>query len=719
MASFRLAAWFAWVMAAGTAMRQDVDIAQHAFADVFESLLARGSPLSPMAEGEIYTADKYMYDPRPGRDFESKTIIEMLETAAASNPKELAFRTPHMDELGNLVKKSWGTTSHKYEKYTWQQFRDRVMDAAASFVAMGLKPMDAVNIRGINSPEWLISFYGCIAAGGLPVGLYPTDSPEALEFKAKDSGAVFVVVAKASDLAIYSKFVDKVPSVKAVVLWNGRFVPEALPPQVVEAINTTERPLLSWAAFLEQGQCPSGACAREEIAERVKERVGGIKPGQAATVVYTSGTTGNPKGVMLSHDAVTWAVKQTSTILENPPKGGQHRILSYLPLNHVAGQMLDIIYPTFFTQSKKQYVTTMFPAMCYIKKVCNKEQLVDAKPTIFLGVPEVWDGLRLKIELATGSGLKKWLKNNLPSVVLGSIGLQKVQYALTGAGPITKDTLWFFNAMGINILNIYAQSESTALGTAWTPTFFSAYNLTEKFGSIGKALGNELKLDEETGEILLRGRNVMMGYMNRMDKTASAITEDGWLRTGDKGRVDEDGFVFLVGRIKEIMKSFGGEMIAPVAVEEGIKKACNADGLIVKQAIVQGDGYYYLSVFLTVVERAEEGVPTGDLTGAAKTVDPNATTVAEAQKSTAWAERLKACIGDYNKVAAKSPEKVLRFGILPEDITAEHSPDLMTPTFKIKREGVTARYQDILKACGGAPEDGPPGSLGGVKPCGA
>merc|ERR1719356_1849925 len=192
-------------------------------------------------------------------------------------------------------------------------------------------------------------------------------------------------------------------------------------------------------------------------------------------------------------------------------------------------------------------------------------------------------------------------------------------YAITGAGPITHDTLSFFHDMGINILNVYAQSEGAALGTAWKPSDFESYNVTEKFGSSGKALGNDLKLDED-GQILLKGRNVMLGYMNRADKTAETITADGWLKTGDKGSIDKDGFVFLVGRIKEIMKSHGGEMIAPVAVEEGIKKACNRNGLIVKQAVVQGDGAYYLSVVLTLVEEAEDGIPTGVLAGAAKLV---------------------------------------------------------------------------------------------------
>jgi len=680
--------------------------------DIFDAAVAAGAPLKPM-EGH-YTVSKLEYDPRPGRDFESQTIIQMLENAAAQHPDKIALRAPHQDENGDLVKKgasymfNKGAKTHKYTKYTWKQYRDLVMSAAAAFVSMGLQPMDAVNIRGVNSAEWMIAFLGSIAAGGLPVGLYPTDSDDILRFKAEDSGAAFIVVGKAGDLEIYSKFLDEVPSVKGVILWDGKGVPETIPAEVSDKISKEDRPLLRWADFLSKGH------GMEEVEERIAQ----LKPGQASTVVYTSGTTGNPKGVMLSHDSVTWVAGQTAAILTEQPKKGEHRIVSYLPLNHVAGQMLDILFPLYTTQFSETYATIFFPAMCYLKKRCIPEQLKDAKPTIFLGVPEVWDGLRLKIELATSSGVKLWLRKKHPNVILKGVGLHKVMYAITGAGPITKDTLWFFREMGINILNIYALSESGALGTAWGLKDFDNYNLDEKFGSIGKALGNELKIDEDTSEILLKGRNVMLGYMNRLDKTTEAITEDGWLKTGDKGRKDEDGFVFLVGRLKEIMKSHGGEMIAPVTVEEGIKKACNSDGLIVKQAIAQGDGYYYLSVVLTLVEDAADGIPTGDLAGAAKGVDPSAQTVAAARGSLVWADRLAKCIEKYNTEAKKAPEKVWRYAILPRDITAESSPDLMTPTFKIKREGVAAEYKDLIASCGGSPEQGKPKSVPPVRACG-
>jgi len=677
-----------------------------------------------------YTASKFEFDPRPGRDFASRTIIELLEEAATAHPDKVAFYKPHQDRDGDLVVGGddfvhrathgvlgpLGAVKHSYGRYTWKKYRDLVMDAAAAFISMGLQPMDAVNIRGVNSPEWLIAFLGCIAAGGLPVGLYPTDSPDTLEFKAKDSGAAFVVVAKADDLHIYSKFIDNLPSVKAVILWDGKFLPESLPLPLVKKLHTPGRPLLLWEDFVARGRGRTAVYFRALVHERVAD----TKPGQAAAVVYTSGTTGKPKGVMLSHDSMTWVAELVQDhLLKKAPPRGEHRIMSYLPLNHVAGLMLDVMFPLVATLRKGLSVSTFFPATCYLKKRCIPEQLRDASPTLFLGVPEVWDGMRLKIEHATRSGYKKWLKEMNAGMILGKLGLGDVMYALTGAGPITKDTLSYFHDMGINIVNIFGQSESAALGALWQPDDFDKYNVSEKFGSIGRSFGNSLKFDTKTNEIMLKGRNIMLGYMNQIDKTREAITEDGWLKTGDKGEADGDGFVSLVGRLREIMKTAGGEMVAPVPVEEGVKRACNAKGQVVKQVVVVGDGAYYLSALLTLVESATDGLPTGELLGAAQSVDPAATTVGAARRSTVWADTLSKCISEYNARAAKGPERVWRYAVLPADITAESAPDLMTPTFKIKRDGLSKMYTELVKTCGGLAEDGPPGPMGGVKACGA
>jgi len=294
-------------------------------------------------------------------------------------------------------------------------------------------------------------------------------------------------------------------------------------------------------------------------------------------------------------------------------------------------------------------------------------------------------------------------------VILNKLGLGSVTVAVSGAGPITKDTLAFFNGMGINILNVFGQSESSAVGTAWFNSDFAQFNFKEKFGSIGRAMGNEVKIagpdSEGRGEILLRGRNVMMGYLNNAPKTRGAFDSDGWLLTGDQGKIDEDGFVYLTGRLKEIMKDMGGEMILPVQVEEGIKKACNKPlKTIMNEVIVVGDGEYFISALITLMEDKPANMPSGNLVGYAKQVDSSAQTVAEAQKSDVWAKELATCIGEYNKVAAKSQERVYRYHILPKDITPEDAPDMMTPTLKIKRTGVTAGYEDAISGCGGAKE---------------
>jgi long-chain-fatty-acid--CoA ligase ACSBG len=706
--------------------------------------------LTPMEGG--FTACKYEYDPLTRYTVNEGEnpikILDLLERAAKLNGDKIALRQPWMDEEGNLVKKKWHETGHhyKYTKRTWSEFHNDVKTAAAAFVAMGLEPMDAVNIRGVNSPEWLIAFLGAIAAGGLPVGLYPTDSEEAVKFKAVDSGASFIVVGKARDLGLYSKFLndDEFSGVKAVIMWDiNKDHPEHIESAIVTALNTSHRPLLKWEQFMAkggpdlasagfQGAYDEGFDRYHELKKRydeVKKRYEAIVPGQAASVVYTSGTTGNPKGVMLTHDSITWAAGQIAkALLTTKPKDGQMRIMSYLPLNHVAGQMLDIISPIFLTaQHEGEYTTVFFPAMCYLKKRCSIETLSDTNPTLFLGVPLVWEGLKQKLETKTSGGLAGTLAgfDFGKGLIKGKVGLNNVMYAISGAGAITKPTLNFFHEWGLDILNMYAQSESSALGTSWSNEDYANFNFTQKAGSIGRAVGNELKIEnpdaDGRGEILLKGRNVMLGYLNRPDKTAETITEDGWLKTGDLGQIDKDGFVFLTGRLKEIMKDRGGEMIAPNAVEEGITKFCNKPGkTIIKQAIVVGDGEKYLSVLLTLTEYVADGVPSGKLVGAAKEVDESATTVEAARASAKWQEELSGCIAEYNtdkkEGAAKRPEQVWRFFILPREITAENDPDLMTPTFKIKRTGVNDGFAEEISTCFGE-EDINKGE--GVKPCGA
>eukprot|EP00928_Gymnodinium_smaydae_P051205 TRINITY_DN3473_c0_g1_i2.p1 TRINITY_DN3473_c0_g1~~TRINITY_DN3473_c0_g1_i2.p1 ORF type:complete len:780 (+),score=190.48 TRINITY_DN3473_c0_g1_i2:58-2397(+) len=723
--------------------------------------------LTPMTG--MFTANKMEYDPleryangSPITD--AVRVLDLLKDAVEKKGDKLALMQPKETETGDLIEakkgkaadavadgKKVGKHKYLYKTWTWKEYYDDVMRAAKAFLAMGLQPMDAVNIRGVNSPEWLITFMGCIAAGGLPVGLYPTDSDDILKFKAEDSGAKFIVVGKSKDLSIYSEFLDELTSVKAVVLWDvNPSYPDKVDDALVERLKSNDRLFLRWGEFLEKA-------AFESANEALKEAIDVQVPGQAGTVVYTSGTTGNPKGVMLSQDAVTWTCKTVcDNIMDKDylPRNGHMRILSYLPLNHVAGQMLDIFAPVHLGTIPKVHATLYFPAKCYFSQKCHLEQISDAQPTLFLGVPLVWENMKAKLEenllkikeqknkfvtspfkkitgVVPGFARKPFralkgriqtlepakLKNTrstaIPKLMLKKIGLGKVAFAISGAGPITANTLEFYYNLDLRILNAFGQSESSALGTAWSNKDFITFNVSEKLGSIGKALGNKLGFragdddDDESpdpdpakkeGEIMLWGRNVMLGYMNDEEKTRETITETGWLKTGDRAKMDQDGFLFLTGRSKDLMKDIGGEMIAPAAVEEGVQAAC---GQIVKDVIVFGHGKYYLSALLTLPEVLDAGMPTGELLGAAKKVDANAKTVADAKGSLKWEEALESCIKEYNGVAAKGPQKVWRYEILPEDITPEKSPDLMTPTFKIKRDGVAEKYAELIDSCGG------------------
>jgi len=674
---------------------QDVSM----LAGSFNQVHGYGFPMIPM-EGR-FTESKFEYDPRPGAEFSSTTLIDLLEAAARAHPNDAAFQKPRQDGAGDLAGGRNRFFSLRrgrpYTKYTWKEYRDLVMVAASAYIARGLKPMDTVNIRGINSPEWLIAFLGCIAAGGLPVGIYPTDTPETLEFKARESAASFIVVGSAEDAKIYQQFVGRVPTLKAMITWDTEAPRDALPGPFLEGPNRPR--FLSWSEFV-----------AENYGDGVRyERIKSIKPGQAAAVVYTSGATGQPKGAMLSHDALTWAASVIdSSLLKNTPLGGRHRIFSHTPLSHVAGLVYDVVWPLYATQLGGTRVTAFFPARCYAEKRCVPRQLTDARPTVFVGTPEVWEGLRVRMDPARRAGVF-----NKSSSARG-LGLDKVKAAVNVGGPILKGTHWFFHRAGIKILDVFGQSESAALGTAWTPEDFARCNLTETFGSIGKPVGNEFQISAGGGEIMLRGRNVMLGYLNALDETRSSFAEDGWLRTGVVAESESrGGFVFPLGRASELMRSAMSEEVRPAVVEQGIREACNGDGNIVKEVVVFGDGAYYLSALLTLYEDVKGGIPTGELIGAAASVD-TAKTVAEAQVSNMWSFHLGRCISRYNdENSTDSSAKVWRFAVVP-GITPESAPDLMAPLHQVKRRGVARKYADLLRICGG---DAPLRPMAGPSPC--
>ncbi|KFQ30797.1 Long-chain-fatty-acid--CoA ligase ACSBG2, partial [Merops nubicus] len=417
---------------------------------------------------------------------------------------------------------------------------------------LGLERFHGVCILGFNSAEWFIADIGAILAGGFAVGIYTTNSPEACRYVAENCSANVVVVENHKQLQKILEVQDKLPQLKAIVQYG-------------EELKEKRPNLYSWSEFMELGKDVPDA----QLQEIIKSQ----KPNQCCTLIYTSGTTGQPKGVMLSHDNLTWTASMAGRFLMlEEAQEKQELVISYLPLSHIAAQMTDIWTAiTFGVQ--------VFFAQPDALKGSLVDTLREVRPTAFLGVPRVWEKIEEKMKSigakssalrrkvaswAKGVGLQTNLKrmNGSSEVPLNfrlathlvyrrvrrAVGLDRCTRCYTGAAPITRETLEFFLSLNIPLFELYGMSESSGPHTVSLP---QAFRLT----SCGKEITGCRTLIQEpdsdgNGEICFSGRHIFMGYLNMEGKTKEAIDEEGWLHSGDLGRHDKDGFLYVTGRIK-------------------------------------------------------------------------------------------------------------------------------------------------------------------------
>ncbi|XP_053318200.1 long-chain-fatty-acid--CoA ligase ACSBG2 isoform X3 [Spea bombifrons] len=590
----------------------------------------------------------------------------------------------------------------QWNKITYKQYYEQCRIAAKGFIKLGLERYHGVGILGFNSAEWFIADVGAILAGGFAVGIYTTNSAEACHYVAENCEANILVVENHKQLQKILQVQDQLPHLKAII-------------QYKDELKEKRPNLYTWADFMQLG--------KDVPDSQLDQIIDSQKPNQCCTLIYTSGTTGQPKGVMLSHDNITWtATAAGKTVRLREATDQQETVISYLPLSHIAAQMIDI----WLTM---KYGGATYFAQPDALKGSLANTLREVRPTAFLGVPRVWEKMQEKMKAigaksstikrkvaswAKGVGLETNLKRmNGSSLnpmkyhmakklvfkkVRKALGLDRCTKCYTGAAPITKDTIEFFLSLNIPVYELYGMSESSGPHTISLP---DAFRIT----SCGKVIsGCQTKIyqpdGEGAGEILFWGRHVFMGYLNMEEKTKESLDEKGWLHSGDIGKHDDKGFLFITGRIKELIITAGGENIPPVPIEDAVKEHVP----IISNAMLIGDKKKFLSMLLTLKcnINADTGDPEDELTPEAiefcLKLGSKATRVSDiiGGKEKAVYAAIQEGINTVNEMSTSNAQKIQKWLVLQRDFSIAGGE--LGPTMKLKRPVVLKMYNNEIES---------------------
>jgi len=562
---------------------------------------------------------------------------------------------------------------------TWRQYGERARRAGLGLVSLGLRPRDVVSIIADNGPEWLYTDLGTMSAGGVTNGIYTTDSPRQVEYIVNDSGTRFFVAGNDEQLDKILEVRARCPGLVKIIVLD------------LDGLHGFEdAQVLSFDELLERG-----ARYDREHPGAWDTLVDLARPEDLAILVYTSGTTGPPKGAMLSHRNILFQLGYADFIAE--PRPGDQQ-LSFLPLSHVAERTFTVFYPlrTGATVNFAESIDTV------------PDNIREVAPAVFFAVPRIWEkfysGVALRMREATRLGRLAYgwalrvgmrlaecrIAGRRPSLpqrllyrvanlvaldnVKRSMGLHRVRGAATGAAPIAPELIKWFMALGIDMREVYGQTENCGLATAMPPDRI-------KLGTVGVARPDtDVRLSPQ-GEILLKGPHVFMGYYKNPERTAETII-DGWLHTGDVGRIDADGFVTITDRMKDIIITAGGKNITPSEIENQLKFSP-----YIADAVVVGDQRKFLSCLVmidheTVAQFAQDtGVPFTNFASLCR---------AKEVHDLIWAE-----IERVNKQFARV-ETIKKFYLISELLTPEDEE--LTPTMKLKRAFVSRKYKDAIDA---------------------
>jgi long-subunit acyl-CoA synthetase (AMP-forming) len=579
---------------------------------------------------------------------EGSTVAEAFELTASANPGRIALRTRAGES-----------------ETTWGEYLEQVDRVALGLRGLGAERGDVVALMLTNRPEFHLADSAAMSLGATPFSLYQTLAPEQIAYQVNDSSAKVIVTEPAFLQNVKAALADA-PHVKHVVLVDGDgSEPDAIP-------------------F-------SDLTGTEGDTEEIRRSRASVEPGDLLTLIYTSGTTGPPKGVQITHDNIMSAVRGFEDVIDFPEGA---RVVSYLPMAHIAERATGHYIPIVLGHS-----VTCCPnpreVIAYLPEV---------RPSWFFAVPRIWEklkaGLDAMVEGEQDAERKRALKwaidvghkkvrleqsgKQVPaelaqehakademvlSKLRAQLGLDQLEAVYVGAAPTPMAVLEFFHAIGVPVAELWGLSESCGSGTVNLPDAI-------KLGTVGQVAPNmELKLGED-GEVLIRGPQIMKGYRNMPDKTAEAIDADGWLHTGDIGELDEDGYLKIVDRKKELIINAAGKNISPANLEAKLK----AHPLI-GTACVIGDQKPYLTALVVLdtdiapVWAAGQGIDDASLESLAR----NEQVRREIQKG----------VDDVNSQVSQV-EGIKKFTILHTDWLP--GGDELTPTMKLKRKPIGEKY---------------------------
>lgn len=588
------------------------------------------------------------------------TVCEMLRLTAERRPDAPAYSDP--------VEGGWSTL-------TYAEARRRVLEIAAGFAALGLAPGEAVALMMINRSEHVLADLGAVHAGGVPCSVYSTFAPDQVAFVADNVGARYAVVGGAADLSRWDPVLDRLPDLRKIIVLDGAPAGDRF---------------LSWADFLELGRARLAEAPGE-----IEERWRAVTPGDVLTVLYTSGTTGMPKGVPLTHTNVFYEVESTDRLTSLPERGTQ---VSYLTYAHIAERVLSLYLP-LVKVSHVHFCTDLANLGATLGQV---------RPMMFFGVPRVYEKMMAKLQAVLATQPEEQQDNvrramaagrayieacqyggtltpqiqaaydtadaALLSIVRSMIGFDQAQWTATGAAPLPDDVQRFFAGLGLKVIDVYGMTETTGAFTGNSPADY-------KLGTVGRPEpGVEVRIAED-GEILTRSPLNTSGYVSRPEATAELVDAEGWLHTGDIGSIDEDGFVRVVDRKKELIITAGGENISPAAIENHLK-----EHPLIGQALAYGDNRPFPVAILTLDGEAAPGW--------AQAQGIACTSPAELVEHPEVLKAVEAAVQAANDRLAKV-QQVKRWALLPAEWTPE--TEELTPSLKLKRRVIHAKYAEVIE----------------------